>query len=71
MKKGMIVEIRDGEHSYEYSKMNNMTYYDGKLLINYQDDQNVTREEIGAAPDEIIFHPYHVEEEGDEDAKLD
>lgn len=67
MKKGMIVEIRDGEHSYEYGKMNWMKYKDGNLIISYQDENNEERIETGAAPDEIIFHPYHVEEEGDED----
>lgn len=65
MKKGMNVEIRDGEHSYEYGKMNWMKYEDGVLTINYQDYNNEECEEFGDAPDMIIFHPYHVAEEGD------
>ena len=65
MKKGMIVEIIDCEGSYEYPKMNWMKYKDGNLIISYQDENNEERIETGAAPDEIIFHPYHVVEEGD------
>ncbi len=62
MRKGMIVEIRDGEHSFEYSRMNWMKYKNGELIINYQDENEEECEEIGDAPDSIIFHPYYVKE---------
>ena len=64
MKKGMIIELKDGEHSYEYGKMNWMKYKGGNLIISYQDENDEERIETGSAPDEIIFHPYHVEEKG-------
>lgn len=61
---GMNVEIKDGNESYEYEKMNWMKYKDGKLIISYQDELNIERIETGSAPDAIIFHPYHVLGEG-------
>ena len=66
MKKGINVEIRDSEGSYEYQKMNWMKYKDGNLIISYQDENDEEHIETGPTPDEIIFHPYHVEEGGQE-----
>ena len=45
----MIIELKDGEHSYEYGKMNWMKYKDGNLIISYQDENDEERIETGAA----------------------
>lgn len=62
-KKGMIVEIKDKENSFEYSHMNWMKYENGELIINYQDANDEECEEIGEAPEAIIFHPYTYKED--------